>query len=464
MKPAPFDYHAPETLEEVLHLLAEHGDEAKIIAGGQSLVPMLSMRLARPAQLIDVNGVAGLAGIELTDGALAHRGHHPGARRRAVAAGGAERLPVLPRRCPLIGHVAIRNRGTVGGEHRPRRRLGRAAGGGAGHRRRPGRAGAARGERVVPADEFFLGHFTTALDDDECLVEVDLPATDRSRGLVGPGGRPSPRRLRPGRGGGHGRPRRRRRHRRGPHLPVRGRRPPAAGRRGRGRPWWARRPTADDLRRGGGRRRAGPRRPADDIHGIGRLPPPPRRGRGAPGARRRHRAGTHQPEGAGMTAELGSPSTARPGGRPPSRPARTLADLLRDDLGLTGTHLGCEHGVCGACTVLLDGDAGALVPHAGGAGRGAARSRTVEGLADGDAAPPGAAGASASATSFQCGFCTPGFVMTTVALLGDEPDRRRGRDPGGALRQPLPLHRLREHRRRRAPRRRATRVGQADPG
>ena len=97
----------------------------------------------------------------------------------------------------------------------------------------------------------------------------------------------------------------------------------------------------------------------------------------------------------------------------------TLADLLRDELGLTGTHLGCEHGVCGACTVLLDGEAvrSCLVLAVQAEGRAV---RTVEGLADGDQLGP-VQQAFWEAHGFQCGFCTPGFVMTTVALLEENP-------------------------------------------
>jgi carbon-monoxide dehydrogenase small subunit len=97
----------------------------------------------------------------------------------------------------------------------------------------------------------------------------------------------------------------------------------------------------------------------------------------------------------------------------------TLADLLRDELGLTGTHLGCEHGVCGACTVLLDGEAvrSCLVLAVQAEGR---EVRTLEGLADGDQLGP-VQQAFWEAHGFQCGFCTPGFVMTTVALLEENP-------------------------------------------
>jgi carbon-monoxide dehydrogenase medium subunit len=180
MKPAPFEYHAPETLEEVLHLLAEHGDEGKIIAGGQSLVPMLSMRLARPAQLIDVNGVSSLAGIELADGAL-----RIGAttREREVERSPlvAPNAPALAEALPLIGHLAIRNRGTVGGSiahadaaaELPAVAMATDA---TMVVRGPG------GERVVTADDFFLGHYTTAIDDDECLVRVDIPTATAAAG------------------------------------------------------------------------------------------------------------------------------------------------------------------------------------------------------------------------------------------------------------------------------------------
>jgi carbon-monoxide dehydrogenase small subunit len=107
--------------------------------------------------------------------------------------------------------------------------------------------------------------------------------------------------------------------------------------------------------------------------------------------------------------------------RAASAPARmTLADFLRDRLGLTGTHLGCEHGACGACTVLFDGTAVRsclmLAVQAGGR-----EVVTVEGLADGDRMHP-VQEAFWDSHAFQCGFCTPGFVMSTVALLAENPD------------------------------------------
>ena len=101
-------------------------------------------------------------------------------------------------------------------------------------------------------------------------------------------------------------------------------------------------------------------------------------------------------------------------------PRRSLADVIRDDIGLTGTHLGCEHGVCGACTVLVDGEPSRsclmLAAQAEGAD-----VVTIEGLAtDGEMHP--VQQAMHEAMSFQCAFCSPGFLMSTVALLRDNPD------------------------------------------
>jgi carbon-monoxide dehydrogenase small subunit len=114
--------------------------------------------------------------------------------------------------------------------------------------------------------------------------------------------------------------------------------------------------------------------------------------------------------------------TLRVNGEERSAPAdvrTTLADFLREGLGLTGTHLGCEHGVCGACTVLVDGAAVRSCLMLAVQARGA-EVTTVEGVADGEQLHP-VQQAFVDSHSFQCGFCTPGFVMTTVALLAEEP-------------------------------------------
>jgi carbon-monoxide dehydrogenase small subunit len=102
---------------------------------------------------------------------------------------------------------------------------------------------------------------------------------------------------------------------------------------------------------------------------------------------------------------------------------RTLSDFIRDDVGLTGTHLGCEHGVCGACTVILDGRAVRsclmLAVQADGAEIG-----TIEGLADGDVLHP-IQQAMHECHGFQCAFCAPGFLMTTLAFLESNPEPTR---------------------------------------
>jgi carbon-monoxide dehydrogenase small subunit len=102
-----------------------------------------------------------------------------------------------------------------------------------------------------------------------------------------------------------------------------------------------------------------------------------------------------------------------------AEPRKLLADFIRDDLGLTGTHLGCEHGVCGACTILLNGEAVRscllFAVQADGA-----ELLTVEGLADGDQLHP-IQEAYWEAHGLQCGFCTPGFLITTLAFLRENP-------------------------------------------
>ena len=125
-------------------------------------------------------------------------------------------------------------------------------------------------------------------------------------------------------------------------------------------------------------------------------------------------------------------------------PRLTLADFLRNELDLTGTHLGCEHGVCGACTILVDGEAVRscllLAVQADGA-----TLMTVEGLANGDELHPLQAQFQEN-HALQCGFCTPGFLMTAYAFPAGQPQPDGGRGPHRHRRQHLPLHRLRAHR------------------
>jgi carbon-monoxide dehydrogenase medium subunit len=182
VKPAPLEYRRAESVEEAVALLAEAGPDAKVLAGGQSFVPMLNMRMARPALLVDVNRVAGL------DGIAAENGHvRVGAtcRQRALerSALARERCPLLAACLPFVGHVATRNRGTVGGSvahadaaaELPLALV--ALGGSVVAESRAGR-------RSIPAEELFVSHFTTALEPDELLVETVWPAAPPGAGYA----------------------------------------------------------------------------------------------------------------------------------------------------------------------------------------------------------------------------------------------------------------------------------------
>ena len=173
MKPAAFSYHRPASLDEALALLARHGAEAKIIAGGQSLVPMMNMRLASPAHLVDVNDLSELGRVRLHEGRLELGAL---ARHRSVAESPLARMhcPLLVQAARTIGHYAIRERGTVGGSLAH-------ADPAAQHALVAITLGArltlARqdGQRVVDAGDFLLSAMTTALQPDEMLLSVSYP-------------------------------------------------------------------------------------------------------------------------------------------------------------------------------------------------------------------------------------------------------------------------------------------------
>jgi CO/xanthine dehydrogenase FAD-binding subunit len=162
VKPAPFRYERPETVEEAAALLAEHGDEAKVLAGGQSLVPVLNFRLVRPTVIVDVNRITSLTG---TDGEAV------GATVRQADFAG---VPLADLALPHVGHFTTRNRGTVGGSvaHADASAelplcllvLG-------------GRVRTSSG-REIEADDFFVSHFTTALEPHELLTATLWPRGD----------------------------------------------------------------------------------------------------------------------------------------------------------------------------------------------------------------------------------------------------------------------------------------------
>jgi carbon-monoxide dehydrogenase medium subunit/6-hydroxypseudooxynicotine dehydrogenase subunit alpha len=180
MKPPPFDYMDPRSLDEAVGLLAEHGDEGKVLAGGQSLVPLLNFRLAQPSVIVDVNRVVELSYLRRSNGRL-----RIGAMCRQTR---LEQSPVaregwglLGDALALIAHPQIRNRGTVGGSAAhadPAAELPVAFS--ALEARFTARS--SRGERVLDADEFFVTHLTTALEPDELLVEVEVPPVAEGTG------------------------------------------------------------------------------------------------------------------------------------------------------------------------------------------------------------------------------------------------------------------------------------------
>jgi CO/xanthine dehydrogenase FAD-binding subunit/aerobic-type carbon monoxide dehydrogenase small subunit (CoxS/CutS family) len=423
VKPPGFRYERPDTLAEALALLAEYGDDARPLAGGQSLVPMLNLRLASPAVVVDVNGVPGLDAVtaedgRLTVGALTRQRTLEGSP--AAAAFGA-----LADGLPLVGHVATRNRGTVGGSiahadpaaELPLALL--ALGGSV-------VADGPAGRREIAAEALFEGFLTTTLQPDELVTDVRFPIPRPREGsallevaqrhgdfplasvavsvLLEADGRIADARI-------------------------------AAGA-------VADRPVllseaAEALVAGSTPEEAG-RVAAGEVDPAGTLHAPPGYQRHLVGvlvARAVKRAVSRAGSSTPVPAILGTDRPARPARSVPRTdstctingrvvpldgvPARRLlSDFLRHDAGLRGTHVGCEHGVCGACTVRVDGVAVRsclLLAHqvAG------AEIQTVEGLAADDSSRTLHPLQESFRRHFalQCGFCTAGILMAAAERL-----------------------------------------------
>jgi CO/xanthine dehydrogenase FAD-binding subunit/aerobic-type carbon monoxide dehydrogenase small subunit (CoxS/CutS family) len=425
MKPPAFRYERPETVADALALLAEHGDEARPLAGGQSLVPMLNLRLAAPAVLVDLNGLPGLDRMEAADGRLV-----VGAltRQRSLERSPeAAAIGALADSLPIVGHVATRNRGTIGGsiahaDPAAELPLALLALDGSVVAEGPG------GRREIPAGELFAGFLTTTLEPGELVVEVrfPLPAAGEGTALLEVA----------------------QRHGDFPlaavavsvHLDADGR--IADARIGVGAV--ADRPIL--LTGAAGALAAGAS--AEMTGQVAAVEVDPAGSLHAPSDYQRHlvgvlvaRAVTRAVERAGLVASQPSSSTRQIPGRiphehPPRSPdaqctvnrrvvslagvpdRRLLSDFLRHDLGLRGTHVGCEHGVCGACTIRLDGAAVRscllLARQADGAD-----IATVEGLAAGDEARTFHPLQDAFRRHFalQCGFCTPGILMAAAERM-----------------------------------------------
>ncbi len=179
---APFDYHRPQTLDQAVSLLAQHGDDAKVLAGGHSLIPAMRLRLAQPKVVIDLGGIRDLRYIRERDGGLAI-----GAMTTHYAIESSllvrERCPLLTEAAPVIGDVQVRNKGTIGGSlaHAdpaadwPACVLALEA---------ELEIAGPSGRRTVRAPAFFVDMLQTALKPDEILAEIRVPATARSVAYV----------------------------------------------------------------------------------------------------------------------------------------------------------------------------------------------------------------------------------------------------------------------------------------
>lgn len=459
MKAAPFDYLRPATVADAVAALAGAGEEGKVLAGGQSLVPVLAMRLGRPAVLVDINAVPGLDELSLTDDTL-----HVGAtvtQRQVEQHSAAAAVPLLTMALPWVGHRELRGRGTVCGSlaHAdPAAEL-------------PAVAACLNaaldiegpsGRRTVTAREFFTGSMSTVLQPDELLLGARFPVAGPGEGFAfaelarrhgdfalagvairvrcshsgeildatlaafGVSGCPVVRDVAPvltscldASGAIPGEPQQ-------ADL-VRALTPPISA-------------LADevvdtpgDMHASNAYRRhvftalAAREVAAAYTRASGQDPAgAPTRVQPAPGVSPT-RPGPVPPPSAALTPARGRATTHLTVNGAPvtlSLPPRvTLADALRDHLGLTGTHLGCEHGICGMCTVLVDGQAARSCLLFACQLEGA-QVLTIEGLGrPGELHPLQQAFGRHHA--LQCGFCTPGFLLSAYDLLSHKPEVTR---------------------------------------
>jgi 2-furoyl-CoA dehydrogenase FAD binding subunit len=439
VKAAPFDYVRPRTVADAVAVLAGAGDEGKVLAGGQSLVPVLAMRLGRPAVLVDINAVAGLDELSVSANAL-----YVGAtvrQRRAEHDPLAAAVPLLGLALPWVGHRELRSRGTVCGSlaHAdPAAELPAVA---ACLDATLDIAGPS-GRRTVSARDFFTGPLTTTLTPDELLLGVRFPV------------------ARPGDGFGFAELARRHGDfaltgvathvTRAPDGALRQATLTAFGISSRpvtrdvtallasvsADPDPVRALTApmsalaDELVDTPGdmhastsyRRRlftalaarelarAHQRATADPVREPAAVRPSPAD------------SGTSSAPAKQCESSRDAVTTMTVNGRQATikaSPRVTLADALRERLRLKGTHLGCEHGICGMCTVLVNGQAARscllFACQLDGA-----EVLTVEGLGrPGELHPLQQAFGRHHA--LQCGFCTPGFLLSAYDLLRHQP-------------------------------------------
>ena len=447
MKPAPFNLLRPTSVDEALALLQAHGDEAKILAGGQSLVPLMNFRLARPGWLVDLNNVEGLSGIKIEDRALA-LGAMVRQREVEQSPAIAERLPILREAIAQVGHPAIRNRGTVGGSvvhadpsaELPLLSVALDA---------TFQLQSARGKRSVAARDFYRGYLATDIAADELLIEITFPlppsgsgwcfteiarrrgdfaivavavllGLDRegrvafSRVAVGGAG-PAPVRIAAAEEALLGEKPDKELYRRAGEAAAQAMDPPSDIHASSG---YRRHVTGVLVRRAlsaAERRIATPPHPNSfDRLRTGSLPGGEReRLLDASPTERNFLPGQGERSSVVLTVN-GERHSAT------VEPRRSLVDFLRYDLELAGTHVGCEHGVCGACTVMFNGRTvrSCLLFAAQADG---AEVLTIEGLANGEELHP-LQQAFQRHHALQCGFCTPGMILSAVELLRDNPN------------------------------------------
>jgi len=182
VKPAKFDYHAPTSLDDAVALLQRYGGDAKILAGGQSLMPLLNFRLSRPAALVDLNRIASLAYIREENGQV-RLGAMTRQRTIEFSPVVARRLPLLSEATKWVGHLPIRTRGTIGGsiahaDPSAEYPAVLTALEGEVVARGP------KGERVVKAKDLFLTYLTTSLESDEVISEIRLPVMPMGAGFA----------------------------------------------------------------------------------------------------------------------------------------------------------------------------------------------------------------------------------------------------------------------------------------
>ena len=411
MIPGPFAYHRPTSVKDALALLADLGDEARPLAGGHSLIPMMKLRLATPGHLVDLAGVADLKGIraeggDIVIGAMTTQHELVGSDLLA------QKIPILRETSLLIADPQVRYVGTLGGN---------VANGDPGNDMPAvmlclgatyhvcGKGG----DRRVAAREFYQGAYFTALEPGEILSAIRIPVPVAGHGhayqkLKRKDWRLCHRRRRRGvdaQGRRRGRKLLDRPHQRGRDAAV------GRGSRKHPRRLAARRRDRQASGRGGGSDhlpRIRPARPRAIPHQDGGRDAGPRaraRQRTRPALRRDIMAKTQismTVNGAAVDALV--------------EPRTLLIHFLREQLNLTGPHIGCDTSHCGACTVDLDGrsvkSCTMFAVQADGAD-----IRTIEGMANADGTLHALQEGFREMHGLQCGFCTPGMIVRAYRLL-----------------------------------------------